>query len=86
MIEAYFESGRAADSVLFVLALEAGWLARRGWSWRRIAKLLGPALFLVLAVRAALVGASWHWIALALAASFPLHLADVAERFRSNQE
>lgn len=86
MIEAYFESGRAADTVLLVLVFEAVWLARRGWNWRRIAKLLGPALFLVLAVRAALVGASWYWVSLALAASFPFHLADVAERSRSKRD
>ena len=83
MIEAYFSSGLAADSVLVVLALEALWLRlRHSWSFKRLALALGPAVFIVLAVRAALVGASWHWVALALAASFPLHMLDLRARLR----
>lgn len=82
MIQTFFDSGRAADVVLLVLALEALWLSRRGWSLARLAQLLGPAVFIVLAVRAALVGAAWYWVALALTASFPLHVMDVLQRLR----
>ncbi|MEM7690617.1 MAG: hypothetical protein AAF291_16505 [Pseudomonadota bacterium] len=81
MMQALFDSGHAADFVLAVLALEGLWLARKGWTWTRVALALGPAVFIVLAVRAALVGAEWHWIALALMASFPLHLIDMRQRF-----
>jgi hypothetical protein len=35
---------------------------------------------MLLALRAALTGLAWPWIALALAASFPAHLADLARR------
>jgi hypothetical protein len=86
MIEAFFASGHAADAVLAVLALEAAWLRRRGWSWRAIARCLGAAVFIVLAVRAALVGAGWWWIALALGASLPFHLADLADRLRAGRD
>lgn len=80
MMQALFDSGHAADFVLAVLVIEAVWLARQGWSWTRVAQVLGPAVFIVLAVRAALVGAEWHWVALALMASFPLHLMDIRHR------
>ncbi|MEM7703798.1 MAG: hypothetical protein AAF251_17820 [Pseudomonadota bacterium] len=82
MIQELFDNGYAAGFVLFILALEAAWLASHGWGWLRILQALGPAVFIVLAVWAALVGASWHWVALALAASFPLHLFDI--RYRMN--
>ncbi len=83
-LQTFFDSGHAADAVLAVLAVEALWLSRAGWAWPRIARALGPAVFIVLAVRAALVGAAWHWVALALAASFPLHMMDILRRVRSD--
>ena len=86
MFQAFFDSGHAADAVLLVLAAEGVWLSRRGWSWSRLAQALGPAVFIVLAVRAALVGAAWYWVALALAASFPLHLLDVRHRLGRDSE
>lgn len=80
MIEAFFTSGHAADVVLAVLAIEAVWLAMRGWSVRQIAGLLGPAVFIVIGLRAALVGAPWYWVAIPLALSLPLHLMDLRGR------
>ena len=77
----FFASGHAADLVLGVLALEAVWLKlAKGWRWMSIAGLLGPAVFIVLALRAALVGAGWEWVALLLALSLPLHLMDLRGR------
>jgi hypothetical protein len=80
MIEAFFASGHGADVVLAVLTLEAVWLRARGWSFARIAGLLGPAVFIVLGLRAALIGAAWWWVALPLALSLPLHLMDLRAR------
>lgn len=76
-----FASGHAADLILGVLLIEAVWLRLgRGWGWGAIAVLLGPAALIVLGLRAALTGADWWWIALPLAASLPLHLADLRAR------
>ncbi len=77
----FFASGHAADLILGVLLIEALWLRLgRGWGWGAIAGLLGPAALIVLGLRAALTGAAWWWIALPLAASLPLHLADLRSR------
>ncbi len=77
----FFASGHAADLILAVLMAEALWLRlRRGWHWRAVAALLGPAALIVLGLRAALTGAEWWWIALPLAASLPLHLMDLSAR------
>ncbi len=84
--EAFFASGHAADAVMAVLVIEGLWLRRRGWSWARIAGLLGPALFIVLGLRAALVGAPWYWVALPLTASLPLHLMDLNSRLARRTE
>lgn len=84
MIESFFSNGHAADLVLAVLALEAVWLKARGWGLVRILGLVGPAVFIVLALRAALVGAGWEWVAVLLALSFPLHLIDLRSRMSSD--
>jgi hypothetical protein len=66
--------------VLAVLAIEYGWLVvRGGWSPVDAALRLGPGAMMLLAVRGALTGADWPWIMAALLASFPLHLADLAQ-------
>jgi len=80
MIESFFASGLAADLVLAVLTVEAVWLKTRGWGVAKIIGLIGPAAFIVLALRAALVGAGWEWVAVLLAVSFPLHLMDLKQR------
>lgn len=87
MMEWFFASGHAADVVIAVLAGEAVWLRMaRGWRWGAIAGLLGPAVLIVLGLRAALVGAGWWWIALPLAASFPLHLMDLRARLAASRQ
>lgn len=81
VIESLFASGHAADVVLGVLALEGVWLGfAKRWRAAEIAALLGPAVLIVLGLRAALVGADWWWVALPLAASLPLHLYDLRSR------
>lgn len=77
----FFASGHAVDLVLLVIASELAWLVGRG-HWRLLdamARLLPGALMLV-ALRAALTGCAWPWIALPLALSFPVHLFDLARR------
>ncbi|MEO1045528.1 MAG: hypothetical protein AAFX04_08830 [Pseudomonadota bacterium] len=79
-MEAFFSSGRAVDVVLLVLLAEALWLKYRGGDWIAILGALMPAVLMMLALRAALTGASWPMIALPLALSFPIHLYDMRRR------
>jgi hypothetical protein len=83
----FFASGRFVDLALLLVAAEAVILVL----WRRRGR--GPAragLFinlasgacLMLAVRAAVTGASWTWLALALAAAGAAHVADLWLRLR----
>jgi hypothetical protein len=76
----FFSSGHAADVVLAVLALETVLLLRAGRRLEDVVLLLLPAALMMLGLRAALIGASWPWIALPLAASFPVHLLDLLRR------
>jgi hypothetical protein len=78
----WFASGHAADLILAVLAFEAAWLIARGREALSVALMLLPAMLIVIALRGALVGAAWPWMALPLALSFPVHLADVMRRRR----
>lgn len=74
-----FASGHAVDLVLAVIVIEAFVLARLGrWPALAVALRLGPAVFMLLALRAALVGMDWRWIAVMLGLAFPLNLADLA--------
>lgn len=85
-MEWLFARGHAVDIVLAVLGIEAVWLAARGRKLADIALLMLPAVAILLALRGALTGASWHWIALPLALSFPVHLADLRRRFRARED
>jgi uncharacterized membrane protein YjjP (DUF1212 family) len=80
-VAGFFASGAAADLILLILAAEAVLLraTRRMTAAGAILAVL-PGALLVLALRAALTGADWPWIALPLALSFPAHLADLAGR------
>ena len=63
------------------MLVEGAWLVRgRGWRATDAALRLLPGALMVLALRFALTGAGWPLIALALAASFPVHLADLSRR------
>ncbi len=81
---AFFAGGHAVDLVLAVLAAEFLWLnlrpgAPRGRMLDRVLA-LAPGACLMLALRAALTSAPWPWVAAAVTASLPFHLADVARR------
>lgn len=84
-MEALFSSGWVADLLLLLIAAEAGWIA-----WRRRTGRTAPAgawpfllagAALVLALRFAMTGAWWGWIALCLAASGAAHAWDLARRW-----
>lgn len=79
-MDAFFRSGHAIDLVLIVLIVEAIWLARRGTSWAVIAPALLPAVLMMVALRAAVAGLAWPFIAIPLALAFPVHLLDLRNR------
>jgi len=86
VLKSFFASGHAVDLVLVVIAIEFILLSALGRrSVRRLATTdrilaLAPGVCLLLALRAALTGAGWIYVALALAASFPFHIADLMRR------
>lgn len=75
-----FASGHAADVILAVLLVEGVLLIRRGRQMLEAVAILLPAALIVLGLRAALVDASWPWIAVPLALAFPAHLWDLSHR------
>lgn len=83
-----FATGRVVDLVLAFMAVEAACLVayrRRTGRGPRPADLVSnllSGLCLLLALRAALVGAWWGWIGLALTAALVAHLADLRRRWR----
>ncbi|MGK7861267.1 hypothetical protein [Falsiroseomonas sp. E2-1-a4] len=88
MMADFFASGHVADLVLAVLVVEAvllfAWHRRtgRGLAPLALAGLVLPGVALVLALRAALVGAGWGLVAAALVAALAAHLFDLAVRLR----
>lgn len=83
-MSAFFASGHAVDLILAIMAVEAAFLltTRRMTSYALLL-VFGPGVCILLGARAALVGADWWWISLALAASFPLHLLDLRRRLKA---
>ena len=76
-----FASGHAADLILAVMVVELVWLtAARGWSASDAVLRLVPGALMLVALRGALTGMPWPWVALPLLLSFPLHLADLSRR------
>ena len=86
-IDWLFARGHAADVIVAIIACEFVWLvARGGWRPGDAALRLLPGALMMLALRAAMTGAGWPWIALALTCSFPVHLADLRQRDGSWQD
>lgn len=73
-----FLTGRIVDLILGVMVIEAIIIGRRA----DIVAMLLPGACLLLALRAALVGADWTLIALLLAGSFLAHIVYVLRRLR----
>ena len=75
-----FASGHAVDVVLAFMVAEAIWLIARCRAALTVFLMLMPGAFMLLALRAALTGLPWYWVALPLTVSLPLHLADMRHR------
>jgi hypothetical protein len=73
----YFTTGRAADLALAVIVIEAVALLYLGGAWRRAVPNLMAGACLLLALRWALTGAHWSWMAVALTASLIPHAFDM---------
>ncbi|WP_217362942.1 hypothetical protein [Roseicella sp. DB1501] len=88
MMQALFSSGRVVDLALGLMLLEAlALLALRrsrggGLAPAELLAFLLAGAGLLLALRAALVGAAWQWIALPLILALLAHLADLGLRWR----
>jgi hypothetical protein len=65
------------DVVLIVIVAELVLLRARGWRISDGLFRLAPGALILLALRSALTGADWWWVALPLLLSFPVHLADL---------
>jgi hypothetical protein len=85
---ALFASGQVADLMVAVLmaealALLAFWrITGRGLPPRSVFALVLPGVFFALALRAALTGAWWGFVSLALTAAFFAHAWDLWRRWR----
>ena len=75
-----FTSGHAVDLILAVLAVEAGYVTIR--QRPDLLSTLATAVPLLLALRVALTGGGWPWVAGWLALSLPVHLWDLRSRLR----
>jgi hypothetical protein len=80
----FFSHGHAVDLVLAVIVMEFLTLSLMGARSARLTinrfLAFAPGVCLLLALRAALTGADWIWVAAFMAASFPVHLADLLRR------
>jgi hypothetical protein len=78
-----FASGRIVDLIVALMVLEGlALMTWRRWSGRGPRALdlvlnLAAGAALLLALRAALTGSAWPWVALPLTLALPLHLADL---------
>jgi anti-sigma factor RsiW len=88
MIEGLFASGRIAELIAGLVAIEAialGLVFMRAGRAARVPSLLanlaaGGAL--LMALRAAIVGSGWQSVGIFLGLAFAAHIADVALRWR----
>jgi hypothetical protein len=87
----WLADARIVDLILGLMLAEGAalWAYHRatgvGLPPRAILAMLTAGASLMLALRGALLGASWGWIALALAAAGVAHLADLRQRWLSTR-
>jgi hypothetical protein len=86
VVKDLFASGHVVDFILVLIFLEAVFIAvfrgktGRGVRLREVASSLLAGVFLLLALRCALVEERWPWIATWILAAAIAHLADLAGR------
>ena len=87
-MEPFFSSGRIVELILGLVLLEALLLiVLRRWHGMSLVSVLGNLLAgacLLLALRVALVGADWRWLALALLGALLGHGLDIMGRLRDS--
>jgi uncharacterized membrane protein YjjP (DUF1212 family) len=88
LLERSFSDGSIVDLIFAFIAIECVALLLyrkyvKGFEVTEIIMLMLPGIFLLLALRSALSGASWPIVAGWLLASLIAHLGDLAMRFRS---
>jgi len=87
-MSAWFASGRIVDLILLLTVVEAFALVLhhratgRGVAPGDFLGNLVSGIFLLLALRAGLVGSWWGWISLCLLAALAAHLNDLRARWR----
>jgi hypothetical protein len=87
-----FANGHIVDLILGLMVVEAlALIVYQRWTGRGIAPLdllsnLLAGLCLLLALRAALVGAAWGWIAAWLSVALVAHLIDVQRRWKTQTD
>ncbi len=87
-MEDLITSGRIVDVIIALVLIEAAALfiyhrqTGHGPAPEQITPTLLSGLCLMVALRAALTGASWIWIALGLTISLIAHLIDLRQRWR----
>ena len=79
-MEQFFNSGYVVGLVLAVMGIEAVAMIAMKKSSLTVTLTIAPGAAMMLALGAALTGASWHWVAIWLTVSLPLHLADLRHR------
>lgn len=80
IVQSFFTSGHAVDLVLAFMAVEAVVLVMMKRRALTVVLTILPGAVMILALRAALTGAGWQWVAIWLTVSLPLHLADLRHR------
>jgi hypothetical protein len=85
-VSEWFANGRIIDLILALVVVEAVVLE---WVHRRTGRAVGlkdmagnllAGMCLLIALRCALAGTGWYWIAMWLLASLCAHIADLARR------
>lgn len=91
MLVQWLHNGWLVDAIIGLTLLEAIVLLAyrhgtgRGLGAEALLPNLAAGVCLMLALRAALQGAAWHWIALALAGAGLAHLLDLRARWRQSR-
>ena len=82
-----FQSGRVVDLIIGLMMIEtAALIAYRRFSGRGVAikavlTNIAAGGCLLLALRAAMTGAEWTWVAIPVSIALPLHLLDLRGRW-----